>query len=63
MVQYCLLHLQKISKDLWLWLVCTFDLELININLLAQNFIKDLYILLLLGKFLVHIMQQCTRDE
>ena len=26
-VQYCLLHLQKTSKDLCLWLVCTFDLE------------------------------------
>ena len=31
-VHYCLLYLQKTSEDLSLWLVCTFDLELININ-------------------------------
>ena len=26
-MQYCF-HLQETSKDLWLWLVCTFGLEL-----------------------------------
>ena len=56
-MQYCLLNLQKTSKDLWLWLVCTFGLEqkillfAVYDLLLTLNFIKDLYIHLLLGKF------------
>ena len=50
--------------SLYIWLI-----ELKNITfavydlLLTRNFIKDLYIHLLLGKFSVHVMQQRTCDD